>query len=360
MARGALAAGSVLWLHPAELWGRPPELEWSDASSLSVEGRGFEDLERPYDRLPVRAREIVRKPVWDLSRHSAGITVRFRTDSPRIHVRYRLTSDRLAMPHMPATGVSGVDLYAKDDAGAWRWASVVKPGARDVDAALATGLAANVREYTLYLPLYNGVESLSLGVLKGKKLEALPARTTKPIVYYGTSIAHGACASRPGMAFPSIMGRRLEWPVINLGFSGNGRMEVELAKLMGEIDAALFVVDCLPNMNAKQVTERTEPFVHALRAARPRCRVLLVEDRSFANTRFMPGLRRRHDANRKALREQFERLRSSGSKGISYFEGERLIGDDGEGSTDGSHPNDLGMMRYADALTPVVAKLVRG
>jgi len=335
-----------------------PEIHWSDGSSLTIEGRGFLDTDTPYDRLPTRAREVVRAPVWSLSRQSAGISVRFRTDADQIHVRYRLTSDRLALAHMPATGVSGVDLYAKQRDGSWHWAAGVKPNAREIESVIAEGIRAESGEYRLYLPLYNGVESLSIGVPKGHTVDAAAPLPHKPIVYYGTSIAQGACASRPGMAFPSIIGRRLTRPVINLGFSGNGRLDLELASYLGEIDAALYVIDCLPNLNQKLVSERTEPFVRKLRTARPKVPILLVEDRSFANTDFFPRRRQHHDGNRKALRTSFEQLQREGVEGLFYLPGESLLGTDGEGSTDGSHPNDLGMMRYADALTPVLSRLL--
>ncbi|HOH30227.1 MAG TPA: SGNH/GDSL hydrolase N-terminal domain-containing protein, partial [Candidatus Hydrogenedentes bacterium] len=99
---------------------------WYDAAGLTVEGKGWTDTDRFYDRLPARAKETVPPAVWSLSRHSAGMGVRFVTDSTRIAARWTVLSGDLAMPHMPATGVSGLDLYVKDS-GVWRWIGNGRP-----------------------------------------------------------------------------------------------------------------------------------------------------------------------------------------------------------------------------------------
>src|SRR6185436_7835587 len=135
----------------------------------------------------------------------------------------------------------------------------------------------------------------------GATLALAPERVegrSKPIVFYGTSITQGGCASRPGMVHTAIVGRRLEMPVINLGFSGNGRMEQEVTDLLTEIDAAVYVIDCLPNMSAKDVEEKTEPLVRTLRKARPTTPILLVEDRSYANSAVLPGPKQRNAESR--------------------------------------------------------------
>ncbi|MDG2448839.1 MAG: SGNH/GDSL hydrolase family protein, partial [Saprospiraceae bacterium] len=204
------------------------DVVWRNVEEFGVEGKGWSDTKRYFDRLPSKAEGLVRQPVWDLSRHSSGMSARFVTDSPNIQVRYSLLKEGLAMPHMPATGVSGLDLYAQDDQGLDRWVSVVFPKEQIIETTIAKDLKPGSRRYTMYLPLYNGVESLEIGVDKGTYFEGLAPRSEKPILFYGTSIMHGACASRPGLAIPAILGRRLRRPTINLGFSGNGRMEGEV------------------------------------------------------------------------------------------------------------------------------------
>jgi len=333
-------------------------LAWHDVRGWGVEGKGWPDTERFYDRLPARARGKVRPPVWDLSHHSAGMCVRFRTDATALSARWTLLSPNLAMSHMPASGVSGLDLYAEAEPGSWRWLGVGRPeSAPQARAQLAAGLPPGRRAFLLYLPLYNGVESVEIGLDPKASVEPLPARTTKPIVFYGSSIVQGGCASRPGMAHTAILGRRLDRAVINLGFSGNGTMDPEIAELMAELDPCAYVLDCLPNLGPAEVAQRTEPFVRTLRKSRPRAPIVLVEDRTFTNAALLPGLRSHHAANRAALRQTFDHLRAAGVEGLHYAPGDPLLGDDGEATVDGSHPTDLGFLRMADALEPVLRPL---
>jgi len=334
-------------------------LAWTDvqAAGWGVEGKGWAETERYFDRLPAKAKGKVRPPVWGLSRHSAGMCVRFETEATAITAKWSLLSKNLAMNHMPATGVSGLDLYAQDAQGRWRWVAVGRPGGQTNKARLIAGIPAGRRTWMLYLPLYNGTESLEIGVKPGTYLRPLPARP-KPIVFYGTSIMQGGCASRPAMVHSAILGRRLDRPTLNLGFSGNGTMDPELAELMGELDACCYVIDCLPNMAADAVAQRTEPLVRILRKARPAVPIVLVEDRTYQNAWLSPGHRRRNDTSRAALRKAYDRLVAAGVKDLHYVEGETLFGDDGEATVDGSHATDLGFMRQADALEPLLRKLL--
>lgn len=334
---------------------------WRSIEEATVEGRAWSELASPYDRLPAKAEGVVRDPVWKLQRESAGVCARFVTDAKEIRVRWKLTSQELAMPHMPATGVSGVDLYGRDETGQWRWVGNGRPGWPVSESRIASGLNGKSREYLLYMPLYNGVTSVEVGLPAEAKFAAGPPRPedrAKPVVFYGTSITQGACASRPGMVHTSILGRRLDRPVVNLGFSGQGRMDLEMAPLLAEIDAALYVIDCLPNMGAEQVAERTVPFVRALRAARPDTPILLVEDRTFTNSPFIRGRVRSHAQRRASLEAAYGELLEDASSPIAYLEGDGLLGLDGEAAVDASHPTDLGFERQADAFEPKLRKLL--
>ncbi|REJ93823.1 MAG: hypothetical protein DWQ34_09970 [Planctomycetota bacterium] len=336
---------------------------WYDVNLLPVEGREWSDLKSPFDRLPAEAEGVVRGAVWGLSRHSAGMRIRFVTDATTIHAAWTLTSDRLAMPHMPATGVSGLDLYVRDDAGEWRWLANKAPTGKSTSVQLVGGIPAGTREYALYLPLYNGVTSVEIGLPEDASLMTPPPYDDgreRPIVFYGTSITHGACASRPGMCHPAILGRRFDRPVVNLGFSGNGTMDPEVAELMAEIDAAVYVIDCLPNMSAAQVSERTGPLVRLLREKRPDTPILLVEDRTYSDAFLLPGKRDRNDTSREALRTEYQKLINDGVSGLYYLAGEHLLGDDNEGTVDSSHPTDLGFMRQADAFEVPLREILEG
>ena len=264
-------------------------LSWHDVAAWGVEGRILPESERKrwFDRLPAAAEGAVTEAVWNLSRHSAGMMVRFKTDATAIHVHYKLLHANLAMAHMPATGVSGVDLYARDAEGTWRWVQVTRPSSQEVNAELVSGLAPGLREFAAYLPLYNGIDFLRIGVPPTCRFKSLEPRP-KPIVFYGTSITHGACASRPGMVHTAILGRRLDVPVVNLGFSGNGRMHAAVGDYLTQIDASAYVIDCLPNMNAKMVEERCLPLVKQIRTQKPDTPIVLVEDRRNTNSWILP------------------------------------------------------------------------
>ncbi|MCE5251490.1 SGNH/GDSL hydrolase family protein [bacterium] len=335
---------------------------WYDIRNLDVEGRGWTDTKAFYDRLPSKAEGVVREPVWNLSRHSAGICVRFITDAKSISARWTLTSESLAMPHMPATGVSGLDLYVRMEYGQWRWLANGRPTEYPTNTAqLAANLPPGKREYMLYLPLYNGVSAVEIGIPKDAGLAKADSRgpgRDKPIVFYGTSITQGGCASRPGMVHTAILGRWLNYPVINLGFSGNGRMEPEMADLFAELDPSVYVLDCLPNMVADEITERVEPFVRTLRKTHPDTPILFVEDRTYPNSFLVESNKKRNTENRAAYQKAFARLVASGVRNLYYLPGEQLLSEDGEDTVDGSHPTDLGFMHQAEALYKALAPIL--
>jgi hypothetical protein len=337
-----------------------PDLEWIDAKKLTVEGLGFKDVKSPYDRLPGRAEGVVPAPVWSLSRDSAGALVRFTAATTAIHARWTVTNKNLAGANITAIASSGLDLYAKTDAGKWRWLGIGQPKFPDSTAELIAGIPATERDFMVYLPLRNGVTSLEFGVPKGAVIKPGPARAagSKPIVFYGTSITHGIGASRAGMTHVAMLGRTFNREVINLGFSGNGRMEPEVLKFVAELDPAVFVLDCLPNMNALQVKERTVPGVKQLRAAHPDTPVLLVEDRNIQTGFLVEGRRKGNEANHAALREAFAALQAEKVAKVYYLEGANLLGDDGEGTVDGSHPTDLGFTRQAAEFERVLRPIL--
>lgn len=357
---------SVLW-RASELFGsavetKPadpvPDLMWHDVTQWGVEGRAWTNLlrERWFDRLPAVAQGKVTDRVWELSRASTGMLVRFKTDATAVWVDFSLRKNDLGGANMNGTGASGFDLYARDEAGQWRFVNARWPKAQTGRQELASKLAAKVREYALYLPLLNGVERLSVGVPSRANFEGLAPRAAAPMVFYGTSITQGMCASRPGMAHTAILGRRLGLPVVNLGFAGNGRMDEAIGTLLGEMDAAVYVIDCLPNMRPADVRAKCVSFVKALRAARPTTPIILVDDTRYPDTWASAWraqfYRERHDA----LVECHEQLRKEGLSGIYYLTGGTMTGEDGEGTVDGVHPNDLGFVRQADLFEPLLRR----
>ena len=339
-----------------------PTLAWHDVTAWGVAGRAWGDQERKrwFDRLPAVADGRVTPAVWNLSRDSVGMMVRFKTDAAVIWADYTLLNSRLNGANMTPIASSGLDLYARNAEGAWRWVGVTRPEGKTVRQEIIGGLAPGLREYAVYLPLRNGIESLSLGVPPSATFEPLAPRAEKPIVFYGTSITHGASASRPGMVHTAILGRRFDRPVINLGFSGNGRMDAAVGELLVAIDASVFVIDCLPNMGAALVRERTVPLVNQLRAVHPTTPIVLVEDRRYTNSWIQPNRDKGHTANHAALREAYDQLKAAGVPQLFYIPGDDLLGHDGEGAIDGSHPNDLGFLRQADVMEPILRSALAG
>jgi hypothetical protein len=196
----------------------------TDSEFPVIEGQAWgEEVQSPYDRLPARANETVAEDVWGNSRQSAGLMIRFRSNSENIYIRYGVQNEgSFAMNHMPATGVSGVDLYAIDSDGREIWCAGRRSFADTVRYNFQglkpnDGYHQHGREYRLYLPLYNHVNWLEIGVEENTFFRPLKLRKEKPIVVYGTSIAHGGCASRPGMAWTAILGRKMDRPLIHTG-----------------------------------------------------------------------------------------------------------------------------------------------
>lgn len=342
---------------PAYHWWDPAKNNFS-----TVAGQGWHDgLANFYDRLPAKAEKSVRKVVWHLSRESAGLMIRFRSNAPDIRVRYTV-GGKIDKPHMPATGVSGVDLYALDKDGGWEWSGGSYHFGDTIEYHFKALKHDYVREYHLYLPLYNNVKWLEIGVQDSTTFTPLPLRKDKPIVIYGTSIAQGACASRPGLAWTAILGRKLHDPVINLGFSGNGQLEEPVVQLLTELDPKLYVLDCLPNMWYNTIPpdtarQRLITTVKTLKRAHPDVPVLLVDDADVSidplDTSRDAPYRKINEINRAV----FEELKISDMQGI-YLLPASQIGLNTESTTEGVHPNDYGMLQYATAYENIIREIL--
>ena len=334
-------------------WWKP-----SDSTFPVVDGQFWtSEMNDSLFRLPPRAEALVRKPVWHLSKNSAGLNIRFVSNAPQIVVRYKV-SGNINMPHMPSTGVSGVDLYAIDSDGNWHFCNG-KYSFKDTVSYNFDKLRPNDqyhklgREYRLYLPLYNTVRDLEIGVPTGSDFTPLAKMSEKPIVVYGTSIAQGACASRPGMAWTNILARKFDRTVMNLAFSGNGQLEKELIDLINEIDAKVYVLDCLPNMTGMrfekaELQKRIIESVKSLRAKHPTTPILLTEHAGYTEGYLMPDRQKLFEDANQTLREAFAQLQKEGVLALFTLKIDE-IALDLDAMVDGTHPNDYGMMRYAEA-----------
>lgn len=335
-------------------WYNPQAPEYSRQSLIF--GKGWDEKEVNYCRLPLRAKEKVRRDVWRLSCESAGLSLRFRTDAESIQVRYKVTGG-FSMPHMPSTGVSGVDLYREDGAfcfGTYAFGDTVRY-TYTVDRGSNVG---KIQEYELYLPLYNGVRFLEIGVESRQHFAFVAKEQHDPIVVYGTSIAQGACASRPGMAWTNILHRQLKRPVVNLGFSGNGKLEPEVISFINEIKASVYILDCMANLNmltTAQVAERVEKAVYQIRSCHD-TPILLVDHAGYSNGNTNQNRYDTYTAPNRGQQEAYRRLKMKGVKNLYYISHEDLNYSP-DAWVDYVHPSDYGMVRHAEVISKQLLKI---
>lgn len=332
-------------------------MKYYDGRTFTIIGKFHS--EKNYRRFPAEYQDSLRKEVWSLGQNSAGISIRFNTNSPVIKVKW-ISTNNYSMDHMASTGVKGIDLYAYVN-GKWQYISTGRVRGKENEYTLVQTSNEVYREYLLNLSLYDGIDSLSIGVKNDAEITTPKENylvAKKPVVYYGTSIAQGGCASRPGLAFTNILSRELDRPFINMGFSGNGNCELSVGKAMCETDAALYVLDCNPNTKAEEVYERTNKLVTLLKEKRPETPVLLVESIYFEN--ILSGDVTKEPVRKNAeLLRAYKSLRKSGVNKLYYKRSDGMIGTDHEGTVDGIHPNDIGMLRMAKSLEPVIRKIIK-
>lgn len=339
------------------------EITYFGRDHFIIEGTSISDSlkESPYDRLPISYKDKVREPVWDLSKASAGITVRFHSNSTSISLKWTILND-FDMPHMASTGIKGIDLYTKYNN---KWRYVTSAGAlvgqkkyQNNEVAsdsineyeLITNISSEFREYKLFLPLYDGVTKLEIGIDSDAQIKKATPNTKKPIVFYGTSITQGGCASRPGMAHTNIISRKLDVDCINFGFSGNGRMETPIIELISEIKASVYVIECLQNMNIKQVKERVLPLVKIIRKKQPSTPIIFVENMMYKTAFLDKTIETELIQENLALKNEYDKILKNGFQNIFYIEDMKADGMDNEGTVDGVHLTDLGFLRYANYI----------
>ena len=336
-------------------------VKWIDGRYLPIEGRwNLGDTKHYYMRLPDSLTTNVNGGVRGMRDNTSGMIFRFRTDSNFLVLRHTPLHGWHAMPHMTEVGTSGWDVYRLDkESGKWRFVAS-NHGARNDDAHPGARLKriswTPGDECIINLPLYNGVKEFELGIASDSKVEApspWASGVTKPVVFYGTSITHGGCCTRPGLGFVNMVGRELQVPVCGLGFSGSGVMEYELSDVISRIDASCYVLDCLWNMSltdkdrpGRSVEGNYEKFIRNLRAKRPGVPIVMAEQCDVyckgpnAKDKYMKGL--------------YEKLVAEGWKDLVYLPKDAMYTGDFEGTVDGCHPNDLGMMSMSEAFGKAV------
>lgn len=309
-------------------------------------------------RLPARLKDTYRKIVWNLAQSPSGGRIRFRTNSSALAIRIEYPEPP-AMTNMHAFGQTGLDLYAD---GVYRGTAIAdgdsKPG-KTQQHTYYKDQARTDREITLYLPLYMPAKVIGIGLDAEARIErARPFAARMPIVFYGTSITQGGCASRPGMSYQAILGRMLNIDFVNLGFSGNGLGEQELARAVASVDASCFVLDFAQNNpTIESLAQAYAPFLQTIRSKHAETPILVITPIYAAREAWS------RDARLEGMREFIRKVAAeriaAGDRHLEIVEGTDLIGPlRGDGLVDGTHPNDLGFQWMADGLASRLAKLL--
>lgn len=334
------------------------QMVYHDATDFPVLGKATHHTATRYERLPDSLAHIVRTPIWELGKCSAGLAVRFSSNSTAIAAKWEVLYNR-TMNHMTPTGIKGLDLYTWVD-GEWRFVNSARPQGKNNTATIISNMHSQEREYMLYLSLYDGVTTLEIGVDSlssiGLPQLSLPV-CEKPVVCYGTSILQGGCATRPGMAHTNILSRRFNREFINLGFSGNARLDFEIAEVIAEVDASIFILDFVPNASVEEIEERADKFYTIIRSKHPYTPILFVEDPIFTHTLFDQRVDKEVKRKNEALHIFFDTLKARGEENIHLLLSKDMLGADGEATVDGIHFTDLGFMRYSELLYPVLKSL---
>ncbi|MBD5425620.1 MAG: hydrolase [Bacteroides sp.] len=340
------------------------EVVWHSSDSLPLLGKCVDDASTSvrFQRLPDSLQHKVKRPaLYGLGRHSAGMAVRFASDAPAIHLKWKsiFKSD---MEIMTPTGVRGLDLYMLQPDSTWTFVNTGRPDLNNhvTEACVIDNMEPRMREYMVYLSLYDGVDSLYVGVDGDYHVTrphiALP-EVTKPVVYYGTSLVHGGCVQRPGMSHTNQLRRRLQRDVINLGFGGNGQLDLEIADVIAATpDPGLIVLDFVPNCSSGQIDTLMIPFVDIVRTAHPQVPILFIECLNHPRCQFDTNMRdatARHNAMMRRryddLTAKYDNLHSLPAAGL--IEGN-------EHTVDALHLTDYGATMFADSLEPVFRSLL--
>lgn len=327
------------------------DLAWYDGALLTLEGHAFNDTATSYSRLPARYKNKVTSGVWYAGRSAAGLALHFISDSPEINAYWDAPNP--PMGHMAWSGSGGMDLYERMG-DKWVFRGIGKPTS-------TTGTLAEVKrlgkgtttpaEYLMFLPTYSMIKKVAIGITPGSHIAPAPAAPAdqKPIVFYGTSITQGGCASRAGMCHTSILRRWLDYPVINLGFSGSGKCEPIMAELLAEIPASMYVIETLQNMTLDQINERMVPFVKDLRRRQPATPIVIMESPNIIT----------QAEKHAALKKAFEKLQADNVPDIYYHRGDHMYDTLEEPTVDGTHPTDLGFYQMARDYRPLLEQLLQ-
>ena len=329
--------------------------DWFEGTHTTIEGTAFSEPGRSYARLPASAQGQVPGPVWSMSAHATGVNLRFVPDGSKLCFKWKVTDPDAVDAFMGPTAMTGLDVYRQEKDGTWKFAANPRMYYynRDTPGVYAMDWEPG-RPCMVYLPLRSFVESFQIGVEKGTKITPLPPHgAARRIVHYGTSIVHGGCVSRPGMAFAAQEGRLADVEIVNLGFSGAGRMEMSMCEVLASIDAAVFILDCDWNMDVKMQQERYEPFVRELNRRHPQTPILLCGGCTQFDTP------RAQEVFAKSIYDKLKKENPKQWTNLLFLSGVDMLPKEGEATFDFCHPNDWGSMQMGRVYAAAIQKALQ-
>jgi lysophospholipase L1-like esterase len=333
--------------------------DFVNGNILTVLGRAANVNPNSFHRIDSADQKKLPARVAELANNSAGISISFQTNSKRIKVNWVLAK-YINLWNMTPVAINGLDMYGWKN-NHWQYVASAKPLSDTNSAVIVSNLDGAMHTFRIYLPLYAELKTIEIGVDAGSIIKKAGNKFVpqKKVVIYGSSITQGASASRPGMAYPSIISRNLNLETFNLGFSGTGKMEIEMADILGKMDADVYILDCVPNPSPKQIRERAVPFIKRLRQLKPTVPVILVESifREDGNWDTVKG---NYVTNQnKEFRQAYEQLIAEKFENLYYISNSDLIGNDHEATVDGTHFTDLGFTRFAKHIEDALVKILR-
>ncbi len=334
---------------------------------IEKEGKSFYNIDNPpfkvygvfkdegkYRRLPENIAKSVSEGVHALHANTAGGRVRFKTDSACVSIIAKMGNIG-KMPHFALTGSVGFDMYVKE-AGEERYAGTFIPpfDITDEYESCVTFDSKKLRDITINFPLYSEVADLYIGVENGSFVgEPEPYTIPKPVVYYGSSITQGGCASRAGTSYQSIISRRFDCDYINLGFSGNAKAEDEIIDYIKKLDMSMFVYDYDYNApSVEHLANTHEKMFKAVRKENPQIPIIFMSRPKYY-------LDEEEEQRLNIIKTTYNNALSGGDRNVYLLDGKALMSRAGsDGTVDNAHPNDLGFASMAEALGNLIETII--
>ena len=332
--------------------------KWVDATELGIHGHTQKTDKSPYYRFDHTPYEGFSKTIINYSKCPSGLYVVFKTNSSQISAAWENAPKRMG-DNMTGISQHGLDLYIKKD-GKWRFAAVGRvstlPEKNSRTKTLIKNLAEGEKECLIYLPGWCKLTKLEIGVDEGATIEGIPSPFRHKVIVHGSSITHGASASRPAMNYPALLSRNLGIDFINFGFSGQCKMQPQFLEFLKTCEADAFVFDAFSNPSEKQIKERLNNFVEELVKAHPGKPLIFIQSPIDQDSDFDTKKYAARMSLTKTAAEMMKVLAKK-HKDVYFLAVPNVLGTDG--TIDNSHPTDLGFDRFLKAYQPKIAKILK-